>query len=639
MKKTRRLTQVESVSDNKSAYSWVNAVFMGLLAAVFGVLAHWVIFESDLFWQVRAGREILQNWHVQTVDSWSHTAKGEPWYNFQWLSTVVVYLVHRLGRGYEALGWFRSFLVFSWMLEILGLLWLSRVRMPGLARFTVPIILAPWVYVMCWFRLQMRPDLFAACFYVGLLLIWSAELTQRRRHVLSIGLLLVWANFHSGTVVVGIFVFFLFLLTGYGKRRDFREIFFWALAGGACLFLTPQGFRILEVLRQNVFEYNYAMTGNPDQQPFRWDLLQFHKGGWSLLLWVIYTAVAALGYLFLWSRLERLPALYRSRPLVLIGGTLLTAMVVSKIRAIHYQVVFLLPVVAAAANYAWERLSKRRGLLAVVWAMPAFFLWGWAIPDLTRFVAKPIGSGLWVNDLPVEAVAFLKREKPQGALLNSYGFGGYLIAELPEYPVSIDGRELPFLKFREEMEAAKAGGVDAYRGFLSKYQINIVLELPPGTFFQPGKGFSDTHQLLYPSEEWAQVFFDNASVLYVRKIPRNAALIQKWGFNFVRRGLPANFAASFKGVLDEVRHAFEIEFDQCLRNSPENFYCLVGKSAFLRVRGQIREALELVLHAKRINPHSVETWLELEVLYKELGSLSEADQAKRSANRLANFEN
>jgi hypothetical protein len=44
------------------------------------------------------------------------------------------------------------------------------------------------------------------------------------------------------------------------------------------------------------------------------------------------------------------------------------------------------------------------------------------------------------QSMPVDAVAFIKEESMPGRLFNSYNWGGYLLWELPQYPVFIDGR-------------------------------------------------------------------------------------------------------------------------------------------------------------------------------------------------------
>ncbi|WP_020471018.1 hypothetical protein [Zavarzinella formosa] len=44
------------------------------------------------------------------------------------------------------------------------------------------------------------------------------------------------------------------------------------------------------------------------------------------------------------------------------------------------------------------------------------------------------------REYPVEAVTWVKANRPPGPLFNTFDWGGYLIWELPEYPVSMDGR-------------------------------------------------------------------------------------------------------------------------------------------------------------------------------------------------------
>jgi hypothetical protein len=44
------------------------------------------------------------------------------------------------------------------------------------------------------------------------------------------------------------------------------------------------------------------------------------------------------------------------------------------------------------------------------------------------------------QNMPVDAVAYIRDNSPPGRLFNSYNWGGYLLWELPEYPVFIDGR-------------------------------------------------------------------------------------------------------------------------------------------------------------------------------------------------------
>ena len=175
------------------------------LAVLFGGLSHWVIFEYDIFWHVRAGLEILAGQGVQRVDRWSYTVNGERWINIQWLSTVVDAVVYRISGGYEGLSWLRSVLVGSWVfgLAILVGRGASRVRQAWLPM----LVLVPWAYLVSSFRLQMRPDLFGICFGAGLLALWLSSWSRPLKRSTSLLILVAWANFHAGTCLFGVLFF------------------------------------------------------------------------------------------------------------------------------------------------------------------------------------------------------------------------------------------------------------------------------------------------------------------------------------------------------------------------------------------------------------------------------------------------
>jgi hypothetical protein len=97
------------LSDKQERWAW--RAFSFALACLFGALTASLVLEYDIFWQIRAGREIFESGQVQTMDTWSFTAKGAPWYNFQWLSCLVCYLVSRLAHGYASMCYLRVTLV------------------------------------------------------------------------------------------------------------------------------------------------------------------------------------------------------------------------------------------------------------------------------------------------------------------------------------------------------------------------------------------------------------------------------------------------------------------------------------------------------------------------------------------------
>ena len=604
--------------------------FATAIALTLGALTHWVIFEYDLFWQVRAGREILAGSGIQRVDRWSFTAFGQPWFNFQWLSTVVDYLVYRIGGGYSALGWLRAILVGGWVFALAALIRKTTGRTWSTWVFT--LLLVPWLYVACSFRLQMRPDLFATCWNVLLLTIWLSSLPWLGKRVSSLAVLLFWANFHSGTCLFGILFFSAAVLFGcdFPARERWVRRGAWMAAGVATWFLTPIGWHAVDVVLVNAVSYDYFLTRNPDFRPFDFSLLAYRNGGWSLLLWVAYTLVAVVSTVRLVSRRELLQPAFRNLPFLLFLEVAFTALALRNIRALPYQMAFLLPVVAAGLH---SFVGRRVWPAVAVFVAGIAVLWGFFVPDQVASVSKPLGAGVYDVEIPVQSVDFIKRNHPAGQLLNAYQFGGYLVGELPEYPVAIDGRERPFFGFRAEQEAAMSRTA-SFAEFLRRRGINTVLEKPPGMTYDPVHGFADTHFSLFPPSDWAQVFFDNVSVVYLRRVPENAAIIERHEYRSLRRGLPPNFGAEMQGIPDATRAAHEAELDRCLSENPRCVYCMVGKAAFHHRRGHDDVAVEILQRALVINPLAAEALVVLSSIYEAMGRTAEAAQTKRRFERL-----
>jgi hypothetical protein len=605
-------------------------------AALFGYLTCWVVCEYDVFWQIRAGSEILSGKGVQRVEHWSYTATGQPWFNYEWLSTVLDYIVFSLHRSYGALSWLRALLVGSWIFALVCLV--RRGAGNNLAALLLALVLVPWLYVACSFRLQMRPDLFATVLYALLLSIWLADVNAVARRTLSLIVLLAWANFHCGTFPFGLVFFAAAVL--FEPEPTCREPWvkrsLWVAAGALTWLATPIGYNVFAVLKAQAPVFSYEAARNPDVRPFGIELLEYRNGGWCLLLWVTYTALAIAAFVRVAPRKELLPGMYRHLGFVMSLGIAFTLSSLMFIRSIHYQMVFLLPVVAAGSR---SLLVSRAGRDTSRWVASAaaivvgILLWAVVLPDQVSTISKPIGTHVYDLEIPVQSVEFLKRAHPAGRLLNANQFGGYLINELPEYPVATDGRQTPFQRFFAEIQAVQAQP-EAYAGFLRRYGINVVLELPPSMVFDPTHGFGDTHILLYPPEEWAQVFFDNASVVYLRRIPENQAIIEKYAYKTLRRGLPANFGAAFEGLTGKMRSMFESELDRCVAENPRCVYCLVGKSAFHRSRNDTKAALGLLRRALAINPSSADALIEISGVYLSLGLTNEAGEAKRRLQRV-----
>lgn len=582
------------LSDNRRSLLFYS---LALAFALFcALLAHYPIVENDLFWQVRAGEEILKTGSVQTTDAWSHTAAGLPWYNFQWLSTVLMYAVSSLRPDYFFLPTLRSLLVLALVLATCRL-FASLTRRD---RYRLPLFalgLPVW-YLLCSPRFQMRPELFSLIIYTTLVTVWVSERSLKWRYLLTLALLVAWSNFHGGTAPFAILAacgYFLAASDGTFLRLWQRL----ALAVGLALtwFASPIGINVMHAVLVVATDYTWTDSSNVDQRPFALSMLA-GEGAVFQVLWIAYTIATLICYLRSWINMDRLPLLYRGKKLIAAVALLLTVAALQRVRAQSYQVIFLFPVFIECVRRAIEAVSARsaarysRGLFVSLVLLSAYLM----SQRAPQSPGAPLNLGFGVKKgvYPVQSAKFLATVRPRGNMYNTYNHGGYLIAQLREYPVSVDPRELPFLPWLRELNAAREqGSVSAFERFHDKYGVNTILSDLPLPDLIPGVGFIDSHASFAPKKDWALVFFDDASLVYLRRIPEHKKIIQEHEYKYLYHGLPANFAAVTPGLTDEFKAGFEHELDRCLRNLPENTYCLLGKAAFHKQRQQSDEALRL----------------------------------------------
>ena len=115
-------------------------------------------------------------------------------------------------------------------------------------------------------------------------------------------------------------------------------------------------------------------------------------------------------------------------------------------------------------------------------------------------------NGYLAERLPVEGVAYLKENGVQGNLFNKYGDGGYIIWEIPDVKVYIDGRadlyRDEFLNEYDQIYNAEDGWVE----LLEKWDIRTVIVAPEATLAKV---------LVY--ENWNLVFEDDRAVIFYKE--------------------------------------------------------------------------------------------------------------------------
>ena len=70
-------------------------LFLGFLLSPLLIEVSTVLYDSDTGWHIRNGEHILLTRSLPRSDYFSYTEYGKPWYAWEWLSDVILAVVHQ----------------------------------------------------------------------------------------------------------------------------------------------------------------------------------------------------------------------------------------------------------------------------------------------------------------------------------------------------------------------------------------------------------------------------------------------------------------------------------------------------------------------------------------------------------------
>lgn len=457
--------------------------------------------DSDLWWHLAVGREILATHRWPTTDSHSFTAGGQPWIAAEWLAEILFSTVERIG-GLWALGLLLVILSAAVILSAYGLGSLCSGN--SKAGFGAVFALAPLSTVV----LNFRPQMFGFLF---LLLTLIALEHFRRGHGKAIWFLpplfIIWVNTH-GSWVIGLFAIFVYWVSGFKTFRlggmemrawkpiERERISMIILLCILVLPITPYGTRLAAFPFQFINALPVNMSSIAEWQPMPFDLVQA-----KLLLGLV------LG-LFIFQLVHK--PVWRLEQLVLFFfGTIMACL---HARFVLIFVPFCVPLLST---------SLARWLPEYRPNLDKFFLNALLLLAMSTALIHYFPSQIEIeenvaNSYPVGAVTYLRSHAMPRRTLNTYGFGGYLEwSDGRADKVFIDGRgELyePAGVFSDYMYMTllKPGVLEVLRN----YQIDSCLlnrDHPLGV-------------LLGVLPEWTTVYSDKVSVILQRNKTASAQL-------------------------------------------------------------------------------------------------------------------
>jgi hypothetical protein len=463
--------------------------------------------DGDTGWHIRTGDWILEQGRFVYRDLFSFTKPGEPWFAWEWLSDVILALLHKAG-GIQAVALFGMVagvafcgLVFRHMLWQGANLWIA-------------LPLAFLCFGSATLHLLARPHLFTLVLLPAAA--WWIE-ADRRQPGRSIWLLApvaaVWANLHGGwpalIVLLGLTAAGVAAEEAFGARR-WRLAVRYAVLAVFCLaatLLNPYGWK----LHAHIFQYLQAdhirnMVGEFRAPSFRGEPMLHYE-------LALLAAVAAAGIMLarrqfvapLWILFWAHASLQSARHIPLFVGV-------------------AMPFVAGELQRAWNLWAGRAGRRSTPAVLSV--LADDASPQLRRISLWPalLLALVSLRLIPIPYYPDFPAERFPSAMVEKHGAGwggsriltedqwaDYLIYRLwPRVKVFFDGRS-DFYGREIAMEYLRAmEGRPGWEEVLEKYRFDTVL-VPPRTALA---------SLLKISPGWQLVADDGQAVLFRRRVPQ-----------------------------------------------------------------------------------------------------------------------
>lgn len=478
--------------------TWV--IFLSIFA-----MAVRVTIDSDSWWHLRAGQWMVENRALMEVDMFSYTREGTSWkYPGLWVE-VVMYLIYR---------WFGPGGLNIWTAGLVTVtfyfVW-KTLRSPGFLGAFV-LILAAAASGIYW---SARPYLIS--FLLVAVYIWIFEgyqKAERKNLWLIPALMVIWVNSH-GAFLIGFLIWVCYFFDSLfdwiivvRQRKvtieaftHVKHLFIVGLMMGLALFVNPQGIELLSL------PFTTVSRGAEQLYIEEWQSPNFHETRMQPFAVLLVLTFGAMGLSKHRSSISEF---------LLVAGFglmgLFSARFIS-IFAVVAPVVLFRHTEEVIAHWGEKfdiktiiRLDRHPTLLQS-WLNRFLVL---LLVVVVMYKASMVMS--WESNvegfresLPVDAVEYIKIEKPDGRMFNSYNFGGYLIWALPEYQVFIDGRaDLHGDEIIFEWLNIVQGGA-GWQDSLDKWRVGFVL-------IEPGLPLIEKLK----DDNWELVYEDEVAVIYQR---------------------------------------------------------------------------------------------------------------------------
>jgi len=539
--------------------------------------------DFDIWFHLAGGKFMIENWQFPKTEIFSYTAHGNPWYINSFGFDALSYSVFKFW-GLDGLNILKA--IISLLIFLLIIFYLNKRK--GLNLFSSLFVVLALFSIREGFSL--RPHTFSyLIFVVFLILLFKYRESKNYKLIFFLCLTqFIWVNFHS-SFIWGIAFCGLFLVseTFLNRKIEKKDL---VLAGSVFLvsllhiFYGPNYF-----LR--IFKASFGLS----KSPIRELLPPTPETFMSLMGFILFSLFLVIYFSYKEKRFD-----------ILLISTFLSLIALTNARFLRDLVLFLclvappyFPKIPKAKIKKISSIKMPRTAQSVFYFVILFSLFLWA-----KNTPLGIGLGLERFTYPVKAVEFIKNErlleKSNGQLYNTYNFGGYLTWTIFPHKIFIDGRMQLYSGEIFDNYWSNFEGGDIWRNNVEKYNITLALMTLPHT---DGKTVYNDSSLMFPKKEWGLVYYDDVSMIYVKRMDSLKDLVEKYEYKII------NPQAMDFGYLEKTiknQEDFEMALEEIKRGlelNPESYRLHFTLSYLYNLGGAKKEMLDELNKTLEINPY------------------------------------
>ncbi len=584
-----------------------NIVIKTGLALILFSLVLFKLQGNDIWMHLRTGQLIFEERSFPSLDPFTFTTFDKHWVAHEWLSALIFYVTFFIAgiNGLIAL----KIIILS--LVVYCLVSFLDIEQNDLVLFACWIILAA---IIVRGRLILRPHLFSYLAHVlTLVILYKHRERPDNRLFWLIAIEILWANLHGATAFLGILISAIFGVSWYLENRflrnkgpslDLKRYLIVLLLVVLATLINPYGYKIYEI------SFGSYSTGIFRQTIREWSPLT--KPGLKILFFSYVAALCGLIFFSLYNQRRGLVELL----FVIVYGKL----AISSIRFVSLFVFVTMP----GAIFLMRQIPiKQNMVIRTLKTVLILFLVSIAVVKIKKQQLFLFGTGLDKRKIPVETSEFLLNNKLPTNIFNSFNLGGYLIwRTYPRYRVFVDGRQMGEISLYQEYRSIYRGGKD-WREVLNKYDIDLAV-IAYSHKENSLKNTASRLSAVFPEAEWALVFFDNVSLVFLKRQASYNEFIRRNEFKIVKPFF-TDYRFLDQAANDKNYEARLVkEFERSLESTPTALRINFLYGLYSLKKGDIRKAIPHFKAALRNDPDHKPSFSNLVLAYISSGEVDQA---------------